>query len=115
MFPPFRILRSLVLWSHGRATWQYDVLCALILAFIFLTPKSWFDNGKLEARFPHQNGSTAAQKLLVWPESRIENPDTQEIERRARIATGRSDLRVRSVQPKRDRSGEIVAYEVDIE
>ncbi|MGH9325067.1 MAG: hypothetical protein ACRD2B_00040 [Terriglobia bacterium] len=29
-------------WSHERGSWQYDVICAIILAFIFLTPASWF-------------------------------------------------------------------------
>lgn len=31
-----------VFWTYQRGTWQYDVLCALILAFIFLTPKDFF-------------------------------------------------------------------------
>jgi hypothetical protein len=111
----FRIFKSIFFWSHGRTTWQYDVLCVLILAFIFLTPKSWFDQGKLGRRMQHQNGSQAAQKLLIWPESRKANPDLQEIERRARIVTGRTNTRVKAVHEKRDSSGEIVAYEVDIE
>jgi hypothetical protein len=29
-------------WTYQRGTWQYDILCAIILAFIFLTPKSVF-------------------------------------------------------------------------
>lgn len=29
-------------WTYDRGTWQYDVMVALILAFIFLTPRSWF-------------------------------------------------------------------------
>jgi hypothetical protein len=32
-----------LLWDHKRGSWQYDVFCLLIIAFIFLTPKSWFD------------------------------------------------------------------------
>ncbi|MCB9384573.1 MAG: hypothetical protein H6509_08155 [Bryobacterales bacterium] len=35
-------LRPTVLWSHRRGSWQYDVICALILAFIFLTPRTFF-------------------------------------------------------------------------
>ncbi|MGH9358256.1 MAG: hypothetical protein ACRD22_05540 [Terriglobia bacterium] len=31
-----------VFWSYERGSWQYDVICAIILAFIFLTPASWF-------------------------------------------------------------------------
>lgn len=29
-------------WTYDRGTWQYDVMVILILAFIFLTPRSWF-------------------------------------------------------------------------
>jgi hypothetical protein len=35
-------LRPTVLWSHKRGSWQYDIICALILAFIFLTPRTFF-------------------------------------------------------------------------
>jgi hypothetical protein len=31
-----------VFWTYARGSWQYDIICALILAFIFLTPASWF-------------------------------------------------------------------------
>lgn len=29
-------------WSYERGSWQYDLICAVILAFIFITPSSWF-------------------------------------------------------------------------
>lgn len=32
----------LIFWDFARATWQYDVVVALILLFIFLTPREWF-------------------------------------------------------------------------
>jgi hypothetical protein len=35
-------LKKTLFWSYGRGTWQYDVVCVLILAFIFLTPNSIF-------------------------------------------------------------------------
>jgi hypothetical protein len=35
-------LRDVILWSYERGTPQYDVLCALILVFIFLTPRQVF-------------------------------------------------------------------------
>ncbi len=37
----FVVLRS-IFWSYERATWQYDLILLVILAFIFLTPRSWF-------------------------------------------------------------------------
>ena len=110
---PLRIIKSLFFWSYGRTTWQYDVLCALILAFIFLTPKSWFDESKLSRPGAHQNPSTAAVRLLLWPENRVANP--LEIERHVRTLTGRHDARVKEIRAVRDNQGRIIAYEVDTE
>jgi hypothetical protein len=36
-------IKKFVLWNYERGTWQYDVFCLLIIAFIFLTPKTWFE------------------------------------------------------------------------
>jgi hypothetical protein len=35
-------LKRFILWDYARASWQYDVIVALILAFIFLTPHDSF-------------------------------------------------------------------------
>ena len=35
-------LKRFILWDYPRASWQYDVMVGVILAFIFLTPRSWF-------------------------------------------------------------------------
>jgi hypothetical protein len=39
-------MRRIILWDHERGSWQYDVFCLLIIAFIFLTPKSWFERAE---------------------------------------------------------------------
>ena len=38
----FSALHKTIFWAYGRGTLQYDVLCALILLFIFLTPRYLF-------------------------------------------------------------------------
>lgn len=35
-------LKKTLFWSYDRGSWQYDVMCVLILAFIFLAPNSLF-------------------------------------------------------------------------
>jgi hypothetical protein len=35
-------LKRFVLWDYPRASWQYDVMVAIILAFLFFTPREWF-------------------------------------------------------------------------
>ena len=42
-----RVLRgigSFIFWEYERGSWQYDVKVALILAFIFLTPRGVFND-----------------------------------------------------------------------
>ena len=31
-----------VFWTYKRGSWQYDIIVLVILAFIFLTPRSWY-------------------------------------------------------------------------
>ncbi len=38
----FTGVKRFILWDYPRATWQYDIMVGLILAFIFLTPRAWF-------------------------------------------------------------------------
>jgi hypothetical protein len=35
-------LKRFILWDYARASWQYDIIVAVILAFIFLTPHDVF-------------------------------------------------------------------------
>ena len=110
-----RTIKSIIFWSYGRTTWQYDVLCALIVAFVFLTPISWFAQGKLEGRGLHQNGFMAAEKLFLSPDVLGQNPDTKAVEQGVQRVTGRPDLRVKSWRALRTEEGRIAVYEVDIE
>jgi len=40
MSKPTGTFRNLMIWKYERGTLQYDIICALILAFIFLVPRS---------------------------------------------------------------------------
>lgn len=103
------MLKNILLWRYGRSTWQYDVLCVLILAFVFLTPKSWFD-GEPEKIRAHPN-EVSSVTLFVLPDSPIDN---LEVERRVRSLPGRDNARVTGVRPIRDTQGRAIAYEVDL-
>jgi len=35
-------LRNVLIWTYERGTLPYDILCGLILAFIFFVPRSCF-------------------------------------------------------------------------
>ena len=111
----WRVLKKVILWSYGRTTWQYDVLCVLILAFVFLTPKGWFEWGELACTPAHQNVLGAAQKLLIRTTGASAQPDAHDIERCARKITGEPALRVRGWQELRSTDGRTLGFEVDIE
>jgi len=51
-------IRRTVFWAYERGTWQYDLLVLAILAFIFLSPRGWFnDRPTLELTdLRHQQG-----------------------------------------------------------
>ena len=38
------IVTRSIFWSYERGSWQYDLIVLAILAFIFVTPRPWFDD-----------------------------------------------------------------------
>jgi hypothetical protein len=105
-------LRKLLFWNYARNTWQWDMLCVVILIFIFLTPKSWFENSERRSLPAHQ--SPIASTLLVGPEVVENTKDTGQLEQRLREFTGRPDARVLQVRKVVNRDGKTTGYEVDI-
>lgn len=97
--------RKIVFWNYPRTSWQWDVLCVLILVFIFLTPKSWF-----------QNSEFRRQRTVVLPAELVgPQADRGTIERQAREIVSRPQGRVTAVRERRDpSSGKLLGYEVDI-
>jgi hypothetical protein len=37
-------VKNVLLWSYERGSWQYDLLCLLIIAVIFLIPSTYFED-----------------------------------------------------------------------
>lgn len=117
-----RTFKKIFFWNYARNTWQYDVLCALILAFIFLTPQSWFDQGTPmktqgfgEPTVGQEHQKPVASRVIL-PISDDFSPSVprNEIENRVRTLTGRPETQVLDVRERRGAGGKIVAYEVDI-
>lgn len=48
-------IKRVVFWTYARGSWQYDILCIVILCFIFLTPKAVFDG----SAFPDGEGNNS--------------------------------------------------------
>ena len=106
------VLRKFFFWNYARNTWQWDILCVVILIFIFLTPKSWFANSERRGCRSHQ--SPTASTVLISPEL-IENAqDKGQVEQVVRSFTGCPDIQVLEIRKVVDKEGKARGYEVDI-
>ncbi|MEJ2108917.1 MAG: hypothetical protein P8Z37_03195 [Acidobacteriota bacterium] len=72
--------RYVLIWTYGRGTLQYDIICILILAFIFLIDPGCFNKRHYETTQLGNEPSTIDQSLysLTDPEgskNEIVNPE----------------------------------------
>jgi hypothetical protein len=97
------LLKKFILWSYSRETSVYVIFCLLIVAFIFLTPKSWFDKREPVA--------TQTSRIIVQQQDY--SPDRAVMERKVKELTGRPDAQILSLRERKNGSGETI-YEIDI-
>ena len=105
-------LKKIFFWNYARNTWQWDVLCVVILIFIFLTPKSWLSGGERVKSKEHQ--SPIAQTVLLSPQVVPNEADRGQIEEQVRKLTGRIKVEVVDVRKVVGPDGGTVSFEVDI-
>jgi hypothetical protein len=105
-------LKKLFFWNYERNTWQWDLLCVVILIFIFLTPKRWFESSELPVNIGHP--SRVATRVVLSPEVVVNETDKGQIEQRVKELTGRSQVEVISVRKVVGDDGKIRSFEVDI-
>jgi hypothetical protein len=104
-------LKKIFFWNYARNTWQWDLLCVVILIFIFLTPKSCFTSSERAQRSVHQS---PVQTLILLPEVVGNTGDKAQIEQQIRALTGRTEVEVLAVRPVPDANGRTRSFEVDI-
>ncbi|MBI4456523.1 MAG: hypothetical protein HY644_11570 [Acidobacteria bacterium] len=68
---------NILMWSYARGTWQYDVMCALIIAFIVLTPRNF-----LQGDFTRVHSAVATIQDASPPQN---NPPDSEIDKERKI------------------------------
>lgn len=102
-------IKKFVFWNYGRTSWQYDALCILILAFIFLTPPSWF-NGKERAQLENPT----VTRLIVSADNFSPEFDEQSKLQRVRELTGNKNAQITAWRERRNSDGRITAYEIDV-
>ena len=97
------VLKKLLLWSYSRETSVYVVFCLLIVAFIFLTPKEWFN----------RKDSVATQTSRLIVKQSEFSPDKPLLEQRVRVISGNPKAEVVDWRKREMPDGETV-YEIDI-
>ena len=105
-------LKKIFFWNYARNTWQWDLLCVVILIFIFLTPKSWFDGSERPRNTVHQSPDAAT--LVFSPEVVVNEADKGQIEHQIKALTGRANVEVLAVRRIVDAEGRTRSFEVDI-
>ena len=109
-----------LLWTFDRGSFQWDILCLLILAFLFVIPRDFFLD------VPEFMKVSATEKVHMTVDrngnmiytTKLEEPcffDTDNTRTRARDLlhklTGEPVTESR-IQPIRDRAGRLIAYAI---
>jgi len=108
-------LKRFILWDYPRASWQYDVMVGVILAFIFLTPRSWFRD---QPRTPQASQvallGAGHGNDVIWiePELLAGVPEEQRLATITRILKSRTGKTrtISRLEPVLNSEGEIEGY-----
>lgn len=116
------VISRAVFWTYERGSWQYDIICAVILAFIFFTPRAWFHDGPtLElSDLRHRQGvidigrTKAGSEYLV--DSRLVESmaplKTEDAVQRIIRARLNHPVSIRLVEPVLDKNNVMLGYRV---
>ncbi len=94
----FRGLKRFILWDYSRASWQYDVMVGLILAFIFLTPRGWFRDQPRSSNIVMLQAHEGTEVLWIAPELLAGVPDQQKQSKAAELLERRFGRRLKLIR-----------------
>ena len=116
-------MKKFLLWSFERGSFQYDIICALILAFIALTPVSVFDDRpdfmRIDGSRPvrqtvDDNGNTVFTVQLETPAFSGQNVTQSAAVDRLTKSLG-APVKVARMVPIYNTLGGLIAYSIWIE
>lgn len=108
-------LRRLILWDYQRGVWQYDVICILIVLFIFGAPREWFSD---QPRIPYaaQITSLPAEQgeATFWIEPELVNavPEEKRLTEIGKLLNTRTrkQYAITRIEPIYDSEHEVKGY-----
>jgi hypothetical protein len=106
--------KRFILWDYQRGSWQYDVICGIILIFLFGSPRQWFRD---QPRIPQASQVTSLPshgESVFWIESELVSaiPPAQQLEKLSKeltARTGKKQVLIR-IEPIVDSEQEIKGY-----
>jgi len=96
-------IKKFILWNYRRGTWQYDIFCFVIILFIFLTPKEWFDK--------REKLATQTARLIV--KAQDFSLEKSEMEKRVKELSGNPNAEILEMHERKDANG-TTFYEIEI-
>jgi hypothetical protein len=122
-----QILNRIFFWSYERGAWQYDIAVILILLFVLATPTRWFHDqpqvglpaNSAQVERISKSGETEIYKVdarvLAPPERTpaLQN-DLHNALQKASPALSDGRFSIGKIEPIRDESGTVIAYQVEI-
>ncbi len=98
------VTKKLIFWDFARGSWPYDLVVALILIFIFATPRDWFGDQPRAANLVFLSSDRGRDQVYIEPDLLVNVPENQRMSRAAELIhkhTGKHPKVVR-VEPIRD-------------
>lgn len=89
-------LKKILFWSYERGSWQYDIMCVVILAFIIFAPNRVFE----------QHDTMTPIVLRSEEIGSIDPGDLEQMESRLQQITG-SPVTISRVEKAKDKLGDV--------
>jgi len=108
----WKAVRPAVFWTHRRGSWQYDLMVALILTFIFLAPRAWFRDQPQPQQIAMVSSQPEQAVFLVDP-GLIRDPAPEQLEPQLRkLLEQRAHRRIADLraEPALDSEGQLKGY-----
>lgn len=105
-------IKRFLFWDYARATWQYDLMVGLILAFVFLTPRELYRDQPKPTHIVRLAAEHGSNVFFVEPqllETVVEAERGNRVEQELRSRFGQRETVVR-VEPILGSEHEVRGY-----
>jgi hypothetical protein len=91
-------MRRLIFWDFPRASWQYDIVVALILAFVLLTPRALFKDQPRAVNVVQIPGAPRESVFLIDPSLMRDVPESLRGQRAIELVQKRTGKKMQLIR-----------------